>query len=136
MLFGRFGIGGALHVSRTVLEMLLTRVSNDAHAICHCVGVKDVLVSSNCVSSFIWIELVSKNCTWKFSIFDFGMGLSILGGCSGLGDGILAISVLGGICSCKGMWSELRFKSWFVVDLYWLLFRVFIKKPSIKLFCV
>ena len=53
MLFGKVGIGGTLHVSRIVLEMLLTRVSNDAHAICHCVVVKVVLVSSNCVSSFI-----------------------------------------------------------------------------------
>ena len=64
------------------------------------------------------------------------MGLNILGGGSGLGNGILAISVLGGICNCTGMWSELRFISWFVVDLYWLLFRVFMKKPSIRLLCV
>ena len=63
MLFGKFGIGGALHVSSTILEMLLTRVLNDSHTICHCVVVKVVLVSSNCVSSFIWIELVSKNFT-------------------------------------------------------------------------
>ena len=53
------------------------------------------------------------------------MGLSILGGGSGLGHGILAISVLGGRCNCTGMWSKLRFISWFVVDLYWLLSRVF-----------
>ena len=75
----RFGIGGALHVSRVVLEMLLMRVSGDVHASCHCVVVKVVLISSIYVSSFIWIVLVSKNCTWKFSRFAFGTGLSILG---------------------------------------------------------
>ena len=63
MLFGKFGIGGAMHVSKFVLEMLLTRVSNVAHVICHCIVVKVVLVSSSCVSSFIWIELISENCT-------------------------------------------------------------------------
>lgn len=73
---------------------------------------------------------------WKFSRFSFGMGFNILGSGSGLDDGILAISVLGGICSCMGRWSELRFIFWIVVDLYYLLFEVFMKNPSIRLLCV
>ena len=64
------------------------------------------------------------------------MGFNILGGGLGLGDGILAISVLGGICSCMGRWSELRLIFWFVVDVYWLLLGVFMKNPSIRLLCV
>ena len=94
------------------------RVSSEVHAICHCSIIKFILVSSSRVSSFIWFELASKNCVWKFSRFSFGMGFSILGGGSGLGGGIMAISVLGGICSCIGKWSELRSISWFVIDLY------------------
>jgi hypothetical protein len=50
----------------------------------------------------IWFELDSKNFMWKFLRFAFGMGFSVLGGGSGLEDGILAINVLGGICSCMG----------------------------------
>lgn len=73
---------------------------------------------------------------WKFSRFSFGMGFNILGSGSGLDDGILAISVLGGICSCMGRWSELRSMLWFVVDIYWSLSRVFMKNPSIRMLCV
>ena len=62
------------------------------------------MVSSNWVRSLIWFELALKNCEWKFSRFTFGMGFNIFGGGSGLGDVILAISVLGGICSCMGRW--------------------------------
>ena len=58
------------------------------------------------MSSFIWFELVSKNCVWKFLRFSFGMGFSILGGGLGIGDGVLAINVFGGICSCIGRWSS------------------------------
>ena len=55
------------------------RVSSEVHAICHCSIIKFILVSSSRVSSFIWFELASKNCVWKFSRFSFGMGFSILG---------------------------------------------------------
>ena len=35
-----------------------------------------------------------------------------------------------------GVWSELRLVSTSVVDVYVVWFRVFMKKPSIKLVCV
>ena len=54
----------------------------------------------------------------------------------GGGGGVLAISVFWGICSWIGRWSELSSMLIFVVELYWLLLRVLIKKPSIRLCCV
>ena len=56
-----------------------------------------------------------------FSRFSFGMGFSKHGGDSGIGHGVLAINVVGGICSCKSRWSELRLIFFFVVDVDWLL---------------
>ena len=60
------------------------------------------------VSSFIWGEFSSKNNILSLSMFSFGMGFRILGGwfvfcCVGR-----ASSVLGGICSVTGEWSEFR----------------------------
>jgi len=46
------------------------------------------------------------------------------------------MSVFGGMMRCMGRWSELRWVVSFVVELYWLLLGVFMKKLSIKLFCV
>ena len=70
------------------------------------------------MSSFIWFELVSKNCVWKFLRFSLRMGFSILRVGLGICDVILSISVLDGMCSCIGRWSELRWISWFVVEVY------------------
>ena len=54
----------------------------------------------------------------KFSRFSFSMGFSFCGGASGIGDGVLAISVSGGMCSCIGGWFELRLMLLFVVEVY------------------
>ena len=79
ILFGSVGMGGALHVSRTMEVILSVRVFSELQACCHCSFVR-WLFSNRCISSSIWLELVSKNLVWKFSSFSFGMGLSILGG--------------------------------------------------------
>lgn len=55
---------------------------------------------------------------WKFLSFSVGIGFSIRGGGMGAGVGVLAISVLGGMCNCIGKWSELRLLFLFVVDMY------------------
>lgn len=43
-------------------------------------------------------------------------GFRILGDGLGIGDGILAINVFGGICI--GRWSKLRLIFWFMVEMY------------------
>ena len=78
------------------------------------------------VSSFIWSAFSSKNFVLKFSMLACGMGLSILGGLSVIGDITRASSVFGGICSITGEWSELRLWSLFIVDVYRALLCVLI----------
>ena len=136
ILSGRIGIGGALHVFKIVFEILVTRVSSEVDAVGHCSIVRFIWLSNILMRSLIWFELASKNCVWNLSRFSFGMGFSICCGGSDLGVGILAINVLGGICSCMDRWSEIRSRFWFVVDLYSLLFGVFMKNPFIRLLCV
>ena len=64
------------------------------------------------------------------------MGLSIIGGGLEVMSGALAMSVFGGIYSCMRRWSEFKCIFWFVVEMYWLLLGVFMKKLSINLLCV
>ena len=63
------------------------------------------------MSSFIWFELVSKNYVWKILRFSLGMGFNILKVGLDICDVILAISALGGMCSCISRWSELKWIS-------------------------
>ena len=135
MWVGNIGIGGALHVARTAVDMLSVSVVNELQANCHCSRVKWFCCKS-CVRSAIWLECCSKNIVWKASSFSLGMGLSMRGGGSEGVIGSLAMSVLGGIWRCMGKWSELRWVVWFVVEMYWWLLGVLMKKPSIKLFWV
>ena len=46
-MLGKVGIDSALHVSKTVLEMLVMRVSSEVHVIFHYSIVRFVLVSSS-----------------------------------------------------------------------------------------
>ena len=69
-------------------------------------------------SSFRWSAFSSKNYVLKFSIFICGIGFNILGGLSVIVGIHRASSVLVGICSVTGEWSELRLWSLFVVDVY------------------
>ena len=95
------GMGGALHVSRTMVVMLSVREFTDLQASCHCSPVRWLCLNS-CISLSIWFELLSKNLMWKSLTFSFNMGLSILGGGSKVINGVLAINVFEGICSCMG----------------------------------
>ena len=99
--FGSVRMGRALHVSRTMVVILLVRVFNVLQASCHCSSVRWLCFNSS-MSSFTWFELLSKNLIWKSSIFCFGMGLNIIGGSSDVIIGALAISVFGRIFSCMG----------------------------------
>ena len=101
MQFGSAGMGGELHVSRTTVVMLVMTVFNELQASCHCSYVK-WLFFNRCIRSSTWLELLSKNLMWKFSIFSFGMGLNILGGALEAISGTLAINVFGRICSYMG----------------------------------
>ena len=78
------------------------------------------------ISSFSCSAFSSKNFVLKFSIFASGMGFNILGGLSVIVGRQRAISVLFGICSVTGEWSELRLWALFVVDVYKALLGVFI----------
>ena len=98
---GRVGIGGAVHVSRTVVVILLVSVVSEVQASCHC-SLVDWLFCKSWVSSSIWFECASKNFVRNSSRFSFGMGLSILGGGSEVAVGIFAMSVFGGIYKCMG----------------------------------
>ena len=62
---GKVGFSTALHVSRIMFKMLVTRVSSEVQAVCHCSIVICIWFSSNWVRSLIWIELASKNCVWN-----------------------------------------------------------------------
>ena len=64
--------------------------------------------SSVLVSSLIWVAFSSKNSVLNFSIFMWGIGLSILGVLFVAGGIQRAIKVLGGMCSNTGEWSEFR----------------------------
>ena len=68
ILFGSVGMGGALHVSRTMVVMLSVRVFSELQASCHCSFVSWLFFNS-CMSSSIWFELLSKNLVWNFSSF-------------------------------------------------------------------
>lgn len=116
---------GALCVSRIVVVMLEIRMFSEVHAICHCSSVKWLLLLSSCVSSFIWVELPSKNLMWIFLSFSCSMGFSLLGVGLGVGSDVLAFNMFGGNCSCIDRWSKFRWIFWFVVEVYWLLLGVF-----------
>jgi hypothetical protein len=93
--------------------------------VCHWLSVRCSFVSIE-VSSFIWREFSSKNSILSFSMLSCGMGFRILGGLFVLSCVGRAKSVLGGICSVTGEWSEFRLYSWFVVDVYSVLLGVWI----------
>lgn len=96
-----WGRGGALHVSKIVVDISWTRWSIVVHAVCHWSLLRWLFVSK-VVSSFIWSVLVSKNFVVKLSRFSWGMGFRSLCG-FGVGCGIGRVSSLfGGICNETG----------------------------------
>ena len=54
------GIGGALHISRTIVVILSVIVLNELQANCHCSFVNRVFCRS-CVSLSMCLERLSKN---------------------------------------------------------------------------
>ena len=70
ILCGNVGMGGVLHVSRTMEIILSVRVFSKLQACCHCSLVR-WLFFSRCMSSSIWLELFLKILVWKFSSFFF-----------------------------------------------------------------
>ena len=76
------------------------------------------------MSSFICGAFSSMYSILNFSMFSCGMGFSILVVVFVIGMG-LANKVFVGICSITGEWSKLRLWSLSIVDVYRVLFGVF-----------
>ena len=75
--------------------------------VCHWLSVRCSFINIK-VSSSIWREFSSNNIILNFSMLSCGMGFRILGGLFIFGCVGRAKSVLGGICSVTGEWSEFR----------------------------
>ena len=116
------GIGGALYVFLSVLDILLMSVSSEEHAFDHCATDKLSLVVKVEVKEFIKFVFSSKNSVVKWCAFSLGMGLRIQMLSLVVGGGVLLRSVLCGIFSWIGEWSELRRRFVFVVDVNWAWF--------------
>ena len=68
----------AAHVSSSVVDISLVRISSVSHADFHCGGESCVFEVSRLVRFCIVMEFFSKKDVWNFSMFVLGMGLSIL----------------------------------------------------------
>lgn len=119
------GIGVALHVSSMLLEIIWVILSICIHACCHWSGVRWSL-DKRVVISLSWIAFSSRNLVLKLSSLSCGMGFKIMvdGGVESCV--AQAIKVLGGISRIIGRWSEFRFCSCSVVDVYVVAYCVFV----------
>ena len=68
----------AAHVSSSVVDISLVRISSVSHADFHCGGESCAFEFSRFVRFSIVMEFFSKKDVWNFSMFVLGMGLSIL----------------------------------------------------------
>jgi hypothetical protein len=91
------GIGGAVHVSSIILEILFTMSSICVHTCCHWLWGNFVLLCKVSINWYMRVVFVSENWMRNLLMFSGGMGFSILGLESGLGRYFLAIMLLGGI---------------------------------------
>ena len=78
------------------------------------------------VISLSWIAFSSKNLVLNLSRFSCGMGFIIMVIWGGEGCVTRAIRVLGGISRIIGKWSEFRFCSCSVLDVYVVACCVFV----------
>jgi hypothetical protein len=115
-------MSGAWHVFPSVLDMLFMSVSSEEHASNHCVLDKLSLFVRMEVKESIRLVFSSKKRVVKWCAFSLGMGLRIQLLSLVVGGGILLRSVLSGILSWIGEWSELRRRFVFVVDVNWAWF--------------
>ena len=67
----------AAHVSSSVEDISLVRISSVSHADSHCGGESCVFEVSRFVRFSIVMKFFSKKDVWNFSMFVLGMGLSI-----------------------------------------------------------
>ena len=119
------GIGVALHVSSMFLEIVWVILSICVHACCHWSCVR-LSLDNRVVNSLSWIAFSSKNLVLKFSSLHCGIGFRILVDRGIESCVIRAIKVLGGISRIIGKWSEFRFCSWIVLDVYVAAYCVFV----------
>ena len=68
----------AAHVSSSVVDISLVRISSVSHADSHCGDESCSFEFSRFVRFSIVVEFFSKKDVWNFSMFVLGMGLSIL----------------------------------------------------------
>ena len=97
-------------------------VSSEEHAFNHCVSDKFSLVVRVEVKELIGFVFYSKKRVVKWCAFSLGMGLKIRIFALVVADGVLLRSILCGIFSWIGEWSELRGRFVFVVDVNWAWF--------------
>ena len=102
------GIGGALHIFPSVFDMLFMSVSSEEHAFNHCISDKLSLVINVEISESIRFVFSSKKHVIKWCAFSLGMGLRIRVFLLVSGSGVLLKSVLCGMFSWIGEWSELK----------------------------
>ena len=67
----------AAHVSSSVVDISLVRISSVSHANSHCGGESCVFEVSRFVRFSMMMEFFSKKDVWNFSMFVLGIGLSI-----------------------------------------------------------
>ena len=113
------GIGRALHVFSSVFDMLFMSVSSEEHAFNHCVSDKLSLVIKVEISESIRFVFSSKKHVRKWCAFSLAMGLRIRVFLLVSGDEVLLRSVLCGMLSWIGEWSELRGRFVLVEDVNW-----------------
>ena len=66
------------HVSSSVVDISLVRISSVSHADSHCGGESCAFEVSRFVRFSVVMEFFSKKDVWNFSMFVLGMGLSIM----------------------------------------------------------
>ena len=111
------GMGGALHVFSSVLDILFMSVSSEEHACNHCISDKLSLVVKMEINKLIWFVFSSKKSVIKWCAFSLGMGLRIRVVLLVGRDAVLLRSVLCGMLSWIGEWLELRGRFVLVEDV-------------------
>ena len=111
------GIGGILYVFSSVLDMLFMSVSSEQHAFNHCISNNLSLVIKVEISESIRFVFSLKKYVIKWCAFSLGMGLRIRVFILVSGGGVIIRSVLCGMFSWIGEWSELRGRFVLVEDV-------------------